>query len=485
MNPNTLEIALSSNLASHVYVVLAFILAILLSKKTEKPGYAAVIIFWVLSQPVLNAYYIIKIPGLPFDLQPNRLLFFFLMAYFSFNILGTNKIKAYGRQNKPDFLPYLIAYVVFVFIAMAVNYNTLTFKRLIAIPLEPLTYLLLLLFIRDIITEKLLKSFLYAIIIMAVVNALVALYQITVDIFFLRTGIPRIAFSGIYRSYGVFPTEYILGSLQVITIFIVATLVKKNVIKYSVISLLAVSLVTTFHRLDLLIAMVCGLIYVSKYAKKRMSGPILMVLALGVSSTIPAYVVYKSIAGESKLVSERLSDDTVSGRFQQFAIVIKNIPRHPLGLGSYDHPIYQKLMIENNMTKSVIMPDGKQQAVGLGVHNGFLGAGIQYGILAMFAFTMLLWKMFNYFRKRASREFSLTIIPLFAVGVWVLSNLSNGVIVFSSYNVMLIALLVGAFVGLFEKGIYQKGANNTELSEDEPLSEDGEPNTKYESVRLK
>lgn len=483
MNPNTLEIELSANIATHLYMLLAFMVTIFLAKKTEKIGFAGVVIFWILSQPVFNAYYIIKISWLPFDLQPNRLLFLFLLAYFALNIVGSSTTKNYKSQNKPDFLPYLIAYVVFVFIAMGLNSGTLTVKRLVAIPLEPLTYLLLFLFVREIITEKLLKSFLYAIVIMSVVNALIALYQITVDIYFLRTGMPRIAFSGVYRSYGVFPTEYILGSLQVISIFIVATLFKKNSIKYPIIILIVISIVTTFHRLDLLIAMICGLIYVSKYAKKRMSGPIIIILALVVGSTIPAYIVYKSISGESKLVSERLSDDTISGRFKQFEIVIKNLPRHPLGLGSYDHPVYQKLMIENNMTKSVLMPNGKKQAVGLGVHNGFLGVGIQYGILAMFAFTMLLWKMFNYFYKRANRGFSLTIIPLFSVGVWVLSNLSNGVIVFSSYNVMLIALLAGAFVGLFERGAFKE--NNTDNEEKESTSSEIKKSDKYVGVKLR
>ncbi|VAW65749.1 hypothetical protein MNBD_GAMMA09-3279 [hydrothermal vent metagenome] len=486
MNPNTIDIVVAANNISLLYVVIAFIVAVLLARKTEKKWPALILVFWILAQPVLNAYYIIKVPGLPFDFQPNRTLFLFLLAYFAFGLVGANKTRSYNIQHKADFTPYLIAYIIFVIIAMLLNMNTLTIKRLVAIPLEPLTFLLLFLYVKDIVTEKLLRTLLYAIVIMSVVNAFIALYQITIDVFFLRIGAPRVAFGGIYRSYGVFPTEYILGGLQVISVFIVATLLKKNSIKYPVIILLVMSLITTFHRLDLLIVMVCGLVYVSKYAKKKMSGPILMILSLGVASTVPAYIVYKSVAGESQFVSDRLSDDTVSGRFQQYAIVIKNMPKHLLGLGSYEHPAYQKLMIDNNMTKSVMQPDGTKRAIGLGVHNGFLGVGIQYGVMAMLAFSLLLWKMFHYFLKRATRDNPLSIIPLFAVAVWVLSNLSNGVIVFSSYNVMLIALITGAFVGLFEQGGFTNGNNSIESADNKSsFKEKSAEKNKYVGVKLR
>lgn len=486
MNPDTLDLAVTANITSHLYVMFTFVMAIILANKTDKKFFAFIVIFWLLAQPVLNAYYIIKLSWLPFDFQPNRILFLFLLSYFALNMTSVGQTRAYRKQNKPDFIPYLVAYVVLVIIAMLVNTNTLPLKRLVAIPLESLTFLLLLLFIRDIITEKLMRSFLYAIVLMAVINAVIALYQIGFDIFFLRTGPPRQAFAGLYRSYGVFPTEYILGGLQVITIFIVATFFKKNSFKYPVIILLIVSIITTFHRLDLLITMICGLVYVSKYAKKRLSGPLLMVLSLGTAATIPAYIVYKSMGGESKFVSERLADDTVTGRFKQFIIVLKNMPRHPLGLGSYDHPAYQNLMIKNHMTKSVALPDGTRHAVGLGVHNGFLGAGIQYGILAMIIFSVLLWKMFHYFRKRATRDYPISIIPLFAVAVWVLSNVSNGVIVFSSYNVMLIALIGGAFIGMFEQGIYTSDTNNNKKTDDSShLVEVKSEQNKFTGVKLR
>lgn len=470
MNPDSLDLEVAANLASHLYVIFAFVMAVLFSRQVEKKWFAFLVVFWIIAQPVLNAFYIIKLSWLPFDFQPNRILFLFLISYFALKITGSNRGLSYNKQHKADFMPYLAAYIVFVVIAMLVNMNTLTVKRLIGIPLEPLTFFLLFIFVKDIITEKLMRSFLYAIVLMAVINALIALYQIGFDVFFLRTANPRIAFGGVYRSYGVFPTEYVLGSMQVISVFIVATFIKRNAIKYSMILLLLGSIMTTFHRLDLLIVMICGLVYLSKYAKKRIAAPVLVLLALCAVATIPAYSVFKSIGGESQLISERLADDTITGRFQQFSLVIKNMPGHPLGLGSYDHPVYQKLMIDNGMTKSVLQPDGQRKAVGLGVHNGFLGVGIQYGILAMIMFAIVLWKMFHYFRKRATRDNPLTVIPLFSVSVWVLSNMSNGIIVFSSYNVMLIALIAGAFVGLFEKGIYLNESQDTE--EEKPLEKD-------------
>ena len=75
----------------------------------------------------------------------------------------------------------------------------------------------------------------------------------------------------------------------------------------------------------------------------------------------------------------------------------------------------------------------------------------------MIIFTVMLWKMWKYFYKRANITQKITIIPLFSVLVWVLANLSNGVIVFRSYNVLVVALLLGAFVGAYRKGIIGSG----------------------------
>ena len=398
-------------------------------------------------------------PGwLPFDFQPNRVLLLFLLLLLSLNYLGVvgPSAKFRNRLHKPDFIKYLVLYIVFVCIAMLINRNVLTIKRIIAVPLEPFTFLLLYEASRIFITEKLLKKILYAILIMASFNAVIAFYQVAIDPYFLRTGTPRIAFGGIYRAYGVFPTEYVLGGFQLISLFTAFVFIKRKMLRYLLISLISASIFVTFHRLDLLILVVGVLIYLSKYSKKKTSVPVLAALFLVAVAIIPSYMVMKSITGGSQFVSERLGDDTVTGRFQQFALVIKAMPGHPLGVGSYDNPAYQKLMISHGMTKSILRPDGRQEAVALGVHNGFLGAGIQYGIAAMIVFFILLWKMFRYFYKRASRSNPLTVIPLFSVAIWILSNISNGIIVFSSYNILVVALLCGAFVGMYEKGLINR-----------------------------
>ena len=82
MNPDTLDLEVTANFTSHFYVILAFVMAVLFSRRVEKKWFAILIIFWLMAQPVLNAFYVIKLSWLPFDFQPNRILFLFLIAYF-------------------------------------------------------------------------------------------------------------------------------------------------------------------------------------------------------------------------------------------------------------------------------------------------------------------------------------------------------------------------------------------------------------------
>ena len=162
----------------------------------------------------------------------------------------------------------MIIFVGLVVLAMAINWDALPPKRLIAIPLEPITLVLLYFFIKRIITRKVFDAMTIGLIVMAIGSSIIALIQV-VDPMFLRTGPPRIAFGGLWRAYGPFSSEYILGGFQIVALFMLLTYAKSNPLKLILAPLIVLSVVLTFHRLDLTILFVCGVIFFSKYASKN------------------------------------------------------------------------------------------------------------------------------------------------------------------------------------------------------------------------
>jgi hypothetical protein len=126
---------------------------------------------------------------------------------------------------------------------------------------------------------------------------------------------------------------------------------------------------------------------------------------------------------------------------------------HPLGLGSYDHPYYVKLMSEYGIVQWFKDARGNSYTKPLTVHNGYLAAGIKYGILGMIAFTTLVFSMLRYFKKHINTEFRYSLVPYFAVLIYVLSNISNSISIFRAYFVVLLAILSGASIAMNGKAL--------------------------------
>ncbi len=442
----------TSGTASLIYMAVATLVAIYLARKTEYFWFSLVLLLWLLGQPILHAYYIVELG--PFDLQPNRMLLLFLMIalpYVYQSNIGYLAAVA-NERRAPSYETYLVILLGLVVLAMVLNWNMLPPKKLVAIPLEILTFLLLYHFSKRIITIRLLNAILTTLVIMAIGNAVIAFIQI-VDPLFLRTAPLRHAFGDLSRAFGAFSSEYVLGAFQIVAIFVLVTHFKKSKIKFLFIPLIVGSIVLTFHRLDLIILLLCGILFFSKYASKNVSliGNFALVVAL--LAAVPAYVVLTG--GQSQFVDERLSENTLTGRFTQFGVVISLLPKHPLGLGSDANPIYQNTMIDAGIYRATTLPTGQRLKAAMPVHNGYLGIGMKYGIAAMIVFTMMMWKMAYYFYSRSRKDPPITIIPFFAVIVWAMSNVSNGIIEFRSYNVMALAMIIGAFAGAYRKGLLE------------------------------
>ena len=173
---------------------------------------------------------------------------------------------------------------------------------------------------------------------------------------------------------------------------------------------------------------------------------------------IPAMLVlvYGVLKPEGGGIENRLSSDTVSGRLEQYKVVIKAIPRFPLGMGGYENPEYVEIMKQHGMVKWVPDTPNHSHPEALEVHNGYLDVGARYGIFGMISFTMLLVSMLRYFKKMYSSEYRYSLVPFFAVLVWGMANMTQTESNFRTYFVVLLAVLSGSFISMYRFGVHQR-----------------------------
>jgi hypothetical protein len=134
----------------------------------------------------------------------------------------------------------------------------------------------------------------------------------------------------------------------------------------------------------------------------------------------------------------------------------KALPKFPLGVGDYENPAYADLMKKNNMMESINPGTPYWYQIPYRVHNGYLEVGILHGPFAMGIFIAMMFSMLWYFKKRITAESPYSIVPFFAVLIWMLSNISNGVSNFAVYYAVLISLLSGAAMARYGSGANRK-----------------------------
>lgn len=464
------------NIEYFLYTALSAFAALFLAAKTDRKGLAFILLFWIFAQPVLNAWFVIPIPGMPFELQTNRIFFLLILAYLVTAKLSNKKTTFGAPQRRPGFEKYFYIYLALVTIALAINYSYVNPKSIFATPLEIVTFIVVYVAAKRYTTESLNEAILRGIVILSIILALIAIVQFAFEPQLLRTGSEihiRKAFGNYLRSTAIFQGEYELGYFQNLALMVVLARYRGTSRLYVLAPLLILSVLLTFQRMNYIIMFVCLTTYFAYYSRKRANLTALVMLLAMPFVLVLSYDIYQSIGGHSKLVEERIESDTVTGRLMQFKVVANAMWDHPLGLGSYENPTYYKLMEKNHMMQWA--PDGRggTRPEPLTVHNGYLAAGIQYGIAGAVAFITLLMSMLSYFSWRIMRNFRYSVVPFYAVLIYILLNFSNGIIVFRTYFVILLAILCGMFVTILRANAVktkitptnsvglQSGRNNT------------------------
>ncbi len=437
-----------------LYVVVMFFVSVYLSRKTDRKFLGFILMFWILTQPVLHSKFIIDIPGLPFDFQPNRILLIVLLLYFTtMKMLGVKGMQSQnGYVKPPSFEKFFYAYLIIITASLTYNYGYITHKNLVVIPSSILTFILGYHVAKNYMTKKLFDEVIKTIILLALTCALIAIIQIGINADFLKTGEPRIAFGSLARATGIFLSEYDLGQFQILALFIVITSVRRSFWRSILVLLLLLSILLTFHRLDILILIMSFAIYnllLGQAANKVImaAAMIFVVIVGGVT-----FSIFESSISDTDFAKERLSNTTIKGRFEQYGVIIKAIPKKALfGMGGYESKVYADLMIESGHAYSVNGGTYKWYKVPYEIHNGFLQVAAYHGLIALGVFVSMMYLMLMYFKRRLSREFPFTFVPFVAVLIWALSNLSNGMSGFSNYYILLLSIITGSFVSLYSR----------------------------------
>lgn len=437
-----------------IYVLIAIAAAFYISAGTDRKLLGFFLSLWIMAQPVLNARFIIPLPGLPFELQPNRVLFLFLVMYLIWGKLsGRGNVQSgAGVNRRPPFEKYIYLYLFAVLVSLAINYSSVYTKNIIAAPLEIITFLVVYTVCKNYMTESLFEAIVKTVVIFAVVSACIAIVQIVFMSDLLRTVEATIAFGNVHRAYATFQEDGALGFFEILSLIIVLVRYQNKSRLYALVPLIIVSILFTFHRLGVVILFICLTIYMAYYSRKRFGVPVLLLMLTVPVMLSLSFYIYQQMGGHSAVVEERLKQDTVTGRLMQYKVTFESLLDHPLGMGGYENPEYFKLMLKYHMTKSVPDKFGAHPEP-LAVHNGYLEVGIKYGIPSMIIFSLLLFSMFRYFKNMASKSSHYMVAPFFAVLIWILSNMTQSTSFFRSYFVTLLAIVCGSSIALYQKSL--------------------------------
>lgn len=434
-----------------LYLFFACILSAYFARKTDKKIYCFVIIFWIFSQPIIKAKFNYPLFGLPFTFSPDRILFMFLTCYWLVELFLKNKgvLSSQKKSEKNISVKYLLIYLTIVIAITCLNYSYIGIKKIFATPLEIIVFLIIFYAGKQITSPKVYDSIIKSILVLAIFSAALAVIQCAVDPYFLRTNENiRLAFGSIYRASGIFRDEYILGIFQILSIIVLLSSKLHSFIKNGLIIFLMFSVFLTFHRLDFLIMTVCLIGHIVFFSKWQKSIVVGIMFAVAIMAMVLSVFLFKSTGGQSDFLEKRVESKTYQGRLVQYRVVLDEMVRSPLGLGTYNHPKYFNLMKRYKIMQTIHEPNGKWHVKPLTVHNGFLAVGIKYGILGVLFFSLFIFSMLSFLVKKISRSQPATAIPFFSILIWILSNISNDLSEFRIYYISISAIICGGFLSV-------------------------------------
>ena len=426
----------------YVYFAIAAVIAFYLTIKSDsKYKFELFFLSFYLLTGNLNYLLTIAIPGFSlFEIQPIRFIFF-LLSFFIIRKTLFSKEKLHLSLNKgiPWFKVALFAYVALLTVSLLVNIGDLGIAEVLKKMLDTVAFLVLLIAMQLIADKPSYELIGKSIIIGAAVSSIVSLIQFSVDPYFLRIGDDRLAFGSILRSNGIFGTEYFNSYYLIVAITWTLVTVKNNRLKYFLVVLFALGVLSTFQRMSWIILTLVSITYLV-YIKKMAIEKLLLTGLTGLAIVLSLSIFYYENIMNSSLVKERLSN-SVDGRKGYYKMVLDNIGEKPLfGYGGLQNEVYyiNLLRITGNRDRATAKEGD--------IHSGYFSALFLYGIPAFICFTLFV--ILSIFYHSSFIKHNLYFAIPFLVGIiYMIGNLTN-TFLFLSYISILYAIHIGIGLGM-------------------------------------
>lgn len=431
-----------------IYILGSLILCSYWANKAKNKWFVAAILFWLYSLPILeDPRYIISLPFAGIDLQPSRILFLFLSAcLFVFIIrarLEGKSLLAYKVSRIQLYEFWLVVFISIMILVMMLNLNELGARTVIVSTIKLLTFLILYLFSRECVSQQDFHILTIAIVTFAGLSALVGIYQFFGDPSFFRLGVSRAAFGSYIRGNGFFTSEYDQGLFLTMALLIGLLTLQNKWSKYLIAALLPVGVFLSMHRASwVILLIVSGILLVKDFRKINVwvfSVAISIIIGLFIFLNLPLRTNY---AGSflDLLVSQRVEDNTlgVRGNLNEFALGM--IQKYPLGIGDYSSSLY----IQESYNNNIPLVEGNP----LVVHNGFLSAGVLYGIAGMIAFTLFMITTLIHYVKRNILATNIGLMIVLTLMCFLIINMTNDLSFFGDRINLFIGFLLGSVLSL-------------------------------------
>jgi hypothetical protein len=402
------------------------------------------VMFWIMTESILSQdIFIPTIAALGGSIQPNRVLLFvaFLTIFYQ-KLKGNNIASPMWPMEK--MLVLLFTWLLVVFFSHFVQ--GLTFQYSLLVYLNWLVFILTFFALQSCWNEELMDAIFNVIIITAVISTFIGIVQLFVDQQFMRVGAGRIAFKNVLRSSGLFQADYTQIYFCLIAWIIAVMRMEKGRLRSFVLYFTPLGMFLTFHRAGALIFLGIMIFYLIKYWELK--GRILLGLGF-----LAGLFLFYLLVGQSTLftasgffsggIQERMSDDTISGRFAIYYVVLQRIPDFFwMGIGTKFSNIYYMDMFTSGQTYAVGGEVG-------GVHNLYLNLAYLYGVPAsLFMFSFIVTVIASLLRKIELDK--MAFIPLSVSCVYFFGNFSNWFYPDAEFSIIVIIVL-GLGIGLMKK----------------------------------
>jgi len=436
-----------------IYIPIALLLTIYFLAKAKNRAFVTLFNLWLFGSPVFsNPKYVITLSFFGFDIQPNRLLFLVLTPILVLTIITPHRRGNLEDSQQPRRFPVfelaMIGYILTVIFTIGLNFRAIGARSAIADITNSIAFVVVYFCAFKFLGKDDFYLIKTSFLIFAVMSVIVALYQFLVNPDFFRLGVVRDVFAGYYRANGLFSAEYDQGLFLTLSMIVVMSMSFRLWMKMGLIAIFLAGGFVTMHRLSWIAMIIAlGLIWFL-YLKTDMiiyiTVPLLLLLLLFGAINTPWSKMAIGQFGE-KLIADRVLSDTLSIRISQYKFSFFMMQQYPLGIGDYSTSLYLQKAYNHGLTYGG-RPWNSTQMTAYIIHNGFLSAGVRYGIFGMFLYSLFLLTSLYEFLKNSIQKGKDWYPLLMIVVIFLIFNATNDFSFLGNQIGVILAWLLGGYL---------------------------------------